>query len=120
VNDYHFDSFVHLLCMSVCLSFLFCHFIFTRYFPHLHFKCYPESPLYSPPALLPNPPTPASWPWHSSILGHMIFARPRAFPPIYGQLGHPLLHTQLEKQFWGYWLVHVVDPPIGLLTPVAP
>jgi hypothetical protein len=22
----------------------------------------PESPLYSPPALLPNPPTPASWP----------------------------------------------------------
>ena len=51
--------------------------IFIRYFLHLHFKCYLESPLYPPPALLPNPPTPASWPWHSPVLGHMIFTRPR-------------------------------------------
>jgi hypothetical protein len=51
---------------------------FIRYFLHLHFKCYPESPLYPPLALLPNPPTPASWPWHSPVLGHIIFARPRA------------------------------------------
>ena len=34
------------------------------------------------------------------VLGHMIFTRPRA-SPIDGQLGHPLLHTQLEAQFWG-------------------
>jgi hypothetical protein len=39
--------------------------VFIRYFLHLHFKCYPESPLYPSPALIPNPPTPASWPWHS-------------------------------------------------------
>ena len=39
-------------------------FIFIRYFLHLHFKCYPERPLYPSHALLPNPPTPASWPWH--------------------------------------------------------
>jgi hypothetical protein len=39
-------------------------FISIRYFLHLHFKCYPECPLYPPHALLPNPPTPASWPWH--------------------------------------------------------
>ena len=38
----------------------------------------PESPLYPSPTLLPNLPTPASWPWHSLVLGHMIFARPRA------------------------------------------
>jgi hypothetical protein len=31
----------------------------------------------------------------------MIFARPRASPPIDEQLGHPLLHMQLEKQFCG-------------------
>jgi hypothetical protein len=31
-------------------SFLF----FIRYFLHLHFKCYPQNPLYLPPALLPN------------------------------------------------------------------
>jgi hypothetical protein len=53
------------------------------------------------PALLPNPPTPASWTWHSPVLGHMIFARPRASPPIDGQLGHSLLHIQLETQLWG-------------------
>jgi hypothetical protein len=49
---------------------------FIRYFLHLHFKCYPESPLYSSHALLPNPPTPISWPWHSPALGHMNIVRP--------------------------------------------
>ena len=48
---------------------------------YLHYKCYPQSPLHPPPTLLPNPPTPASWPWHSPVLGHIIFARPRASPP---------------------------------------
>jgi hypothetical protein len=31
----------------------------------------------------------------------MIFARPRASPPIDGRMGHPLLHMQLETQLWG-------------------
>jgi hypothetical protein len=47
----------------------------NRYFLHLHFKCFPESPLY--PSLLPYPPTPTSWPWCSPVLGHIMFARPR-------------------------------------------
>jgi hypothetical protein len=34
------------------------------------FKCYPKSSLYPHPALLPYPSTPASWPWHSPVLGH--------------------------------------------------
>jgi hypothetical protein len=37
-------------------------YFFIRYFLYLHFKCYPESPLYPSPALLPYPPT------HSHIL----------------------------------------------------
>jgi hypothetical protein len=42
----------------------------------------PKVPYTSPlPALLPYPHTHASWPWHSPVLGHMIFARPRASPP---------------------------------------
>ena len=49
-----------------------------------------------PLPLLTIPPTPASWPWHSPILGHRAATVPRAFPPIDGQLGHPLLHMQLE------------------------
>ena len=51
--------------------------------------------------LLPNPPTPSSWPWHFPILGHRIFERPRASPPIDGRLGHSLLQMQLETQLWG-------------------
>jgi hypothetical protein len=87
-------------------GFLFIYFFlsalsFIRYFLHLHFKCYPKCTLYSPPALLPNPHMPASYPCNSPILGHMIFTRQRAFPPIDGQQGHPLLHMQLETQFWG-------------------
>jgi hypothetical protein len=74
------------------------------------------------PALLPNPPTPASWPWHSPVLGHMIFARPRASPLSDGPLGHPLLHMQLETQLWGGgdWLVHIVVPSKWSQTPLAP
>ena len=56
------------------------------------------------PDLFPNLPTPTSWPCHSLVLGHMIFTRPRASPPIDGQVGHPLLHIQLETQ------VHSFNP----------
>jgi hypothetical protein len=59
-------------------------YFFIRYFLHLHFKFYPENPLYPLPALLPNTPTPTSWPWNSPVLGHIIFTRPRASHPIDG------------------------------------
>jgi hypothetical protein len=58
----------------------------------------PKAP-YTLPTLLPNPPTPASWPWCSPVLGHMIFTRPRASPSIDGRLGYPVLHMQLETQY---------------------
>jgi hypothetical protein len=91
----------------------------------------PKYPLPSPPP----PFIPDSWPWHSSILGHRIFSRQRASPQIDGQLGHPLLHMQLEtcvplcvffdwwfspRELWGYWLVHIVVLPMGLQTSSAP
>jgi hypothetical protein len=66
--------------LFIYLFIYFCHYFFKfsiNYFLYLHFKCYPESPLYTPPALLPYPPTPTSWPWHSPVLGHIKFARPR-------------------------------------------
>ena len=88
-----------------------------RYFLHLHFKCYPKNPLYPPLTLLPNSPhthTPASWPWDSPVLGHMIFARPRASPSILYYICNQRHSSE------GYWLVHIVDPPIGLQTPSAP
>ena len=58
-------------------------------------------PLYPPPVLLPNPPTPTLWPWYSTVLGHRIFTRPRASLPNHGWLGHFLLHMQLEARALG-------------------
>jgi hypothetical protein len=78
------------------------HHFFIRYFLHLHFKCYPECSLYPTPTLLPNPPILASWPWHSPVLEHIILARPRASHPTDGQLGHLLLHMQLETRALGW------------------
>jgi hypothetical protein len=37
-----------------------------------------------------------------------------------GRLGHLLIHMQLESRAQGYWLVHIVVPPIGLQIPLAP
>jgi hypothetical protein len=79
----------------------------------------PKTPYLLPLPLLTNPPTPASWSWHSSTLVHRTFIGPRAFPPIDDWQGHPLLHMQLEpwvppcvffgwwfspRELWGYWL----------------
>jgi hypothetical protein len=47
--------------------------ILLRHFLHLHFKCYPESPRYSTRSLFPT----TSWHWHSPVLEHIKFARPR-------------------------------------------
>jgi hypothetical protein len=98
------------------------HIIFIRYFLRLHFKCYPQSPLYPPLVLLPNSPTPTSWSWHSPLLGHMIFSRPRASPPIDGWLGHLVLYMHLETQLRGLPIssycssYNVADPFSSLVT----
>jgi hypothetical protein len=55
--------------------FCVCWNFFIRYFTHLHFKCYPKSPPFSPP--LPYPPTPTSWPWCFPVLRQIKFAGPR-------------------------------------------
>jgi hypothetical protein len=103
------------------VAFVFILFHFIRYFLYLHFKCYPESPLYPPPALLPYPPTHSSWPWRSLELGHIKFARPRGLSSQWW-LTRPSSATYATRDTSsrGYWLVHIVVPPIGLQTPSAP
>ena len=74
----HFRTFLVQDCFRYLFFYFFFFFqFFIRYFLHLHFKCYPEIPLYPYPALLPYPPTPTSWPCHSPVLGHIKFARQR-------------------------------------------
>ena len=54
-----------------------------------------KSPTWSPHPL-PYPPTPTSWPWHSPVLRHIKFARLMGLLSTDGQLGHFLIHRQLE------------------------
>ena len=77
---------------------LFFFYYSIRYFLHLHFKYYP---LYTLTTLFPNPPTPSSKPWHSPLLGHVIFTRPKASHPNDGGVSHHLLHMQLNT--WALW-----------------
>jgi hypothetical protein len=37
----------------------------------------PKVPYTLPPTLLPYPLTSTSWPWHTLVLGHIMFAKPR-------------------------------------------
>jgi hypothetical protein len=108
--------------------------IFIRYFLYLPFKCYPLSliplqkpTILSPIPLLTNSPTPASLSWDSPTLE-------RGLSSIDVQQGHPLLHMWLQPlvppcvlfgcwfspwELWGYWLVHIVVPPMGLQNPFS-
>ena len=103
-------------------NYIFSLFTFQMLFPFLAFSLkifYPLPRLH----LLPNPSTPASWPWNSLVLGNRIFTRPKVSPAIDGQLGHSLVHMQLEKlvlpcvffgwwfsprEGWWYWLVLIL------------
>jgi hypothetical protein len=82
--------------------------LFYEIFSSFTFQMLSPKPLNPPPTLLPNPPTPASWPWCSPVLGHIIFARPRASPSTDGRLGHPQLHMQLEAKLWGVLVSTVI------------
>jgi len=73
----------------------------------------------SPP--LPYPPTPTSWPWRSPILRHIKFARPMGLS-FQWWLTKPSSDTYAarDRSSGGYWLVHIVVPPIGLQIPLVP
>ena len=76
-----------------------------------------KSPIPSSP--LPYPPTPTSWPWCSSVLRHIKFARPRVLLPNNGRLGNLLIHMQLKTIAPGV-LNSSYFCSIGLQTHLAP
>jgi hypothetical protein len=112
-------------------------FSFIRYFLDLHFKCYPHSsfplrklPIASPIPLLTNPPTPATLSWHSLHWGlepsqdngpflplktsSTTYAPGATIPSLY-----TLWLVAYSLGALGYWLVHIVVPPMELQTPSA-
>jgi hypothetical protein len=106
---------------------------FQSLYPFLVFPLKIPYPLALP--LLTNLPTPASWPWHSPILGNTTFTGPRDSSPIDDLLSHPLLQMQIgpwvppsvfvnwwfsPKELPVYWLVHIVVPPRKLQISSAP
>jgi hypothetical protein len=100
---------------------LFFFFFFPlRYFLHLYFQCYPKRP-HTLPHPLPYPPTPTSWPWRSPVLRHIKFARPMGLS-FHWWPTRPSSDTYAARDTSsrGYWLVHIVVPPIGLQIPLAP
>jgi hypothetical protein len=117
--------------LYILLSIFFIHI--SNVIPYPSFSS--ENHLSLTPSTVPQSTHSHSWYWHSLIRGHKTFTGPRASPPIDDQLGHPLLHIQLEpqvpplvffdwwfrsKELWVYWLVHIVVPPMGLQNHSAP
>jgi hypothetical protein len=67
-QSYHLTILVSIPALFSFLFFIFFLSLFDIFFIYIS-NAIPKAP---PPALLPNPPTPASWPWHSPVLGHMV------------------------------------------------
>jgi hypothetical protein len=109
------------LLSSPLLSFplFFFTLIFIRYFLYYISNAIPKVPNIPPFSLLPYPPTPTSWPFPSPLLGHIKFA-------ITGDISSQWWLTltfsatyAATDMLWGYWLAHIVVPPIWLQTPSA-
>jgi hypothetical protein len=76
---------------------------------------------YQLPYPLPHTPTPTSWPWHSPVQRQMKFVRPMGLS-FYWWPTRPSSDTYAARitSSGGYWVVHIVVPPIGLQIPLAP
>jgi hypothetical protein len=123
--SFGFEQLLALVLFKIFFTLCFVYFkhflnIFITYFPQLHFQCYPKSPPY-PPHHFPTHPFPFFFgpgiPLYWSIYSLRFQWASLSSD---GQLGHLLIHMQLESRAQEYWLVHIVVPPIGLQIPLAP
>jgi hypothetical protein len=98
---------------------IFIYFFIIGYLLPLHFQCYPKVP-HKLPHPLPQKPTPTSWPWRSPVLRHIKSARPMGLS-FHWWLTRPSSDTYAARHTSseGYWLAHIVVPPIVLQIPPA-
>jgi hypothetical protein len=117
VKDVIFLILLSLFILFYFILFYFIFGLFTFQMLSSFLISSPKLPYLLHFTLRPNLPIPTFWPCHSPLLGHRTFTKPRASPPIDDQLGHPLLHMQLEpwvppcvllncwfspRELWGY------------------
>jgi hypothetical protein len=119
-RSFFFFLIFYLLYLNNSFFFLFFPLFKIRYLFHLHFQCYPKSPPHAPP---PTPP-----PTHSQFLALAFhcteaykFAQPMGLS-FHWWPTRPSSDTYAARDTssGGYWLVHIVVPPIGLQIPLAP
>jgi hypothetical protein len=106
-------------------SFLIFIFIFYWVFISFTFPMLSQKSPHTLPPRLPYPCTPTSWPWRSPVLRHIKFARPMGlsfhwWPTRPSSDSYAARDTSSGVGVGGYWLVHIVVPPIGLQIPSAP
>jgi hypothetical protein len=121
---------VKYVCWKKCGILQKVHCTFYLFFPFFSFllgifpiyisHAIPKVPYTLPPPL-PYPPIPNFWPWCSPVLGHIKFASPVGLSFQWCPT-RPSFDTYAARDTssGGYWLVHIVVPPIGLQFPLAP
>jgi hypothetical protein len=78
----------------------------------------PNVPHFLHPTPLPH--TPTSWPWHSPVLRHIKFARPKVFSfQLWPTRPSSDTYAARNTSSGGYWLFQIIVPPIGLQIPLA-
>jgi hypothetical protein len=97
-NSYKLSPLAH--SKRMCRMYFFILFLLDIFIIYIS-SAISKVPYTLPPALQPNPPTPTSWPWRSPVLGHIKFVISKGLSSNVGQLGHLLLHMQLETQALG-------------------
>ena len=114
------SSYLCILIRHFHLFFSFTSKFFNKVFSSFTFPILTQK--FSVPSTpLPYPLTPNSWPWHFHVLRHIKFARPMGFSFQWWPT-RPSSDTYAARGMssGGYWLVHIVVPPIGLQIPLAP
>jgi hypothetical protein len=93
--------------------FLFC---FVLFFKLGIYFIYISNAIPKVPHPLPHPPTPTSWPCRSPVLRQIKFSWPMGLSSHWWP-ARPFSDTYAARDMSseGYWLVHIVVPPIGLL-----
>jgi hypothetical protein len=116
-RDYLSFEVLYILFLSY-VSFFLISFLLGIYFIYIS-NAIPKVP-HTLPHPLAHPPTPTSWPWCSPVLRQIKLKQPKGLS-FHWWPTRPSSDTYAarDRSSGGYWLVHIVVPPIGLQIPFS-